>query len=90
MIFKKISLFRIPVKPPISLNLNCLVLFLFARSRKTHSKKKFYKKGILGNFGVKVMILDFQPQNVTQSNFSDETLLLRSLLKDKATNIESF
>ena len=62
VILKKMSLFKILVKPPISQDLNCLLLFLFARSRKTHSKMKFYKKVFLGNFGVKVMFLDFQSQ----------------------------
>ena len=37
---------------------------------------KFYKKILfLGNFGVKIMILDFQSQNGTQSHIFDKTLL---------------
>ena len=51
---------------------------------------KFYKKVFLGIFGVKVVIIDFQSQNGTQSHIFGETLLQRSLLKEKATDIESF
>ena len=70
------SLFKIPLKPPISQNLNCLLLFLFARSRKTHLNKILQKRFFFfGNFGVKVMILDFQSQNETLSHIFDETLL---------------
>ena len=37
---------------------------------------KFYKKKVfLGNLGVKVMILDFQSQNGTQSHIFEETVL---------------
>ena len=36
------------------------------------------------------MILDFLFQNGTQSHIFDETLLKSPLLKDKATDIESF
>ena len=66
VIFKKMSLFKIIVKPPISQNLNSLLLFLFAMSRKTHSKGNFTNNVFLGNFGIKIMILDFQSQNGTQ------------------------
>ena len=88
--FMKMSLNRIQVKPQILYNVNCLLLFLFARSRKTHSKWNFTKKVFLWNVGVKVLILDFQSQNGTRSHIFDEILLLRSLLKDKTTDLESF
>ena len=68
------SLFKIPVKTPISQSLNCLLLFLFARSRKNIENEILQKMSFLGNFGVKVMILDFQSQNGTQSHIFDETL----------------
>ena len=38
VIFKKMSLLKIPVKPHISQNLTCLLLFLFAWSRQTTLK----------------------------------------------------
>ena len=35
--FQKTRLFNIPMKPPILRHLKCLLFFLFASSRKTHS-----------------------------------------------------
>ena len=38
------SIFKIPVKPPISQNFNCLLIFLFAKYKKTYIQMNFYKK----------------------------------------------
>ena len=69
------SYFKIPVEPPISQSLIFCCFSYLLGQEKTHSKKKFYKKDIFRKFWVKVMILDFQPQNGTQSHIFDETLL---------------